>query len=248
MEIDDEGLPLKEDSTFELKPRLFLEGNLFVNVRPGSPSLSDRRQRLRLPAGADVQHRAARSGPQRRVPGRRPQGAADPPRPVRRRPDRRGRRPVAADAQQGLAGCLQVHLAGQPGPARREPARPLLPDLQPEPRRPRAERQRRGAGRPDHQPADRDRQLRRPGRRPRTGDPGAAEHARGRRHRVLQPQCRLPADPRLRPRGAARRSHRARRRSTRRRRCCASFAASPSRRSCAAWSPTCGRRSPTSPG
>ena len=38
MEIDDEGLPLKEDSSFELKPRLFLEGNLFVNVRPGSPS------------------------------------------------------------------------------------------------------------------------------------------------------------------------------------------------------------------
>ena len=38
MEIDDDGLPLKEDSQFELKPRLFLEGNLFVNVRPGSPS------------------------------------------------------------------------------------------------------------------------------------------------------------------------------------------------------------------
>src|SRR6185436_18972979 len=38
---DDDGLPLKEDSTFELKPRLFLEGNLFVNVRPGSPSSPD---------------------------------------------------------------------------------------------------------------------------------------------------------------------------------------------------------------
>lgn len=38
MEIDDEGLPLKEDARFELKPRLFLEGNLFVNVSPGSPS------------------------------------------------------------------------------------------------------------------------------------------------------------------------------------------------------------------
>ncbi len=38
MEIEDDGLPLKQDSTFELKPRLFLEGNLFVNVRPGSPS------------------------------------------------------------------------------------------------------------------------------------------------------------------------------------------------------------------
>ncbi|MFN8113815.1 MAG: MlaD family protein [Solirubrobacterales bacterium] len=38
MEIDDDGLPLKEDARFELKPRLFLEGNLFVNVSPGSPS------------------------------------------------------------------------------------------------------------------------------------------------------------------------------------------------------------------
>ena len=38
MEIDDDGLPLKEDATFTLKPRLFLEGNLFVDVRPGSPS------------------------------------------------------------------------------------------------------------------------------------------------------------------------------------------------------------------
>ena len=38
MEIDDEGLPLKEDARFELRPRLFLEGDLFVNVSPGSPS------------------------------------------------------------------------------------------------------------------------------------------------------------------------------------------------------------------
>ena len=37
MEIDDEGLPLKEDARFELKPRLFLEGNLFVDLSPGSP-------------------------------------------------------------------------------------------------------------------------------------------------------------------------------------------------------------------
>jgi phospholipid/cholesterol/gamma-HCH transport system substrate-binding protein len=38
MEIDDDGLPWKEDATFTLKPRLFLEGNLFVDVKPGSPS------------------------------------------------------------------------------------------------------------------------------------------------------------------------------------------------------------------
>lgn len=37
MEIDDAGLPLKEDAQFTLRPRLFLEGNLFVEVKPGSP-------------------------------------------------------------------------------------------------------------------------------------------------------------------------------------------------------------------
>jgi ABC-type transporter Mla subunit MlaD len=38
LELDDAALPLKEDATFTLRPRLFLEGNLFVDVRPGSPS------------------------------------------------------------------------------------------------------------------------------------------------------------------------------------------------------------------
>ncbi|UJA19249.1 MCE family protein [Thermoleophilia bacterium SCSIO 60948] len=38
MEIEDEALPIKEDATFSLEPRLFLEGNLLVNVKPGSPS------------------------------------------------------------------------------------------------------------------------------------------------------------------------------------------------------------------
>ncbi|HKJ35953.1 MAG TPA: MlaD family protein [Solirubrobacterales bacterium] len=37
IEISDEGLPLKEDARFSLRPRLFLEGNLFVDVNPGSP-------------------------------------------------------------------------------------------------------------------------------------------------------------------------------------------------------------------
>ena len=38
MRIDDEGRPIAQDATFELRPRLFLEGNLFVDVKPGSPS------------------------------------------------------------------------------------------------------------------------------------------------------------------------------------------------------------------
>ncbi len=38
MQINDLGRPIKTDATFRLRPRLFLEGNLFVDVHPGSPS------------------------------------------------------------------------------------------------------------------------------------------------------------------------------------------------------------------
>lgn len=38
MEIDDKGLPLHRDATFRVRPRLFLEGNYFVDVEPGRPS------------------------------------------------------------------------------------------------------------------------------------------------------------------------------------------------------------------
>jgi ABC-type transporter Mla subunit MlaD len=37
MQIDSEGQPIKDDATFKLRPRLFLEGNMFVDVNPGSP-------------------------------------------------------------------------------------------------------------------------------------------------------------------------------------------------------------------
>ena len=38
MEIDDVGLPLHSDATFAIRPRIFLEGNFFVDVKPGTPS------------------------------------------------------------------------------------------------------------------------------------------------------------------------------------------------------------------
>ena len=38
MEIDEDGLPLHEDATFQIRPRLFLEGNSFIDLRPGTPS------------------------------------------------------------------------------------------------------------------------------------------------------------------------------------------------------------------
>jgi phospholipid/cholesterol/gamma-HCH transport system substrate-binding protein len=38
MSISEEGLPLHADATATIRPRLFLEGNFFVDLRPGSPS------------------------------------------------------------------------------------------------------------------------------------------------------------------------------------------------------------------
>jgi phospholipid/cholesterol/gamma-HCH transport system substrate-binding protein len=37
MTIDPNGLPLHRDATFAIRPRIFLEGNFFVDVSPGSP-------------------------------------------------------------------------------------------------------------------------------------------------------------------------------------------------------------------
>jgi ABC-type transporter Mla subunit MlaD len=38
MEIETHGLPIHEDATLKIRPRLFLEGNWFVELQPGSPS------------------------------------------------------------------------------------------------------------------------------------------------------------------------------------------------------------------
>ena len=38
MEITDAGLPIHEDATAKIRPRIFLEGNFFIDLKPGSPS------------------------------------------------------------------------------------------------------------------------------------------------------------------------------------------------------------------
>jgi phospholipid/cholesterol/gamma-HCH transport system substrate-binding protein len=37
LQIDDDGLPLHADATAKIRPRIFLEGNFFVDLEPGSP-------------------------------------------------------------------------------------------------------------------------------------------------------------------------------------------------------------------
>jgi ABC-type transporter Mla subunit MlaD len=38
IEIQDKGLPIHKDATLKIRPRIFLEGNFFVEVEPGTPS------------------------------------------------------------------------------------------------------------------------------------------------------------------------------------------------------------------
>jgi phospholipid/cholesterol/gamma-HCH transport system substrate-binding protein len=38
MEIDDKGLPIHKDATVRIRPRIFLEGNFFVDLQPGTPA------------------------------------------------------------------------------------------------------------------------------------------------------------------------------------------------------------------
>ena len=41
MEIDKQGLPIHKDATVKIRPRIFLEGNFFVDLSPGTPTLGD---------------------------------------------------------------------------------------------------------------------------------------------------------------------------------------------------------------
>lgn len=38
MEILEKGLPIHEDAELKVRPRVFLEGNFFIEIQPGSPS------------------------------------------------------------------------------------------------------------------------------------------------------------------------------------------------------------------
>jgi len=38
MDLKEEGLPIHQDATLKVRPRIFLEGNFFIDLEPGSPS------------------------------------------------------------------------------------------------------------------------------------------------------------------------------------------------------------------
>jgi phospholipid/cholesterol/gamma-HCH transport system substrate-binding protein len=41
LQISKQGLPIHEDATAKIRPRIFLEGNFFVDLRPGTPQSPD---------------------------------------------------------------------------------------------------------------------------------------------------------------------------------------------------------------
>src|SRR5687768_7867023 len=51
MELQDEGLPIHRDAQLKIRPRIFLEGNKFVDVRPGSPSAPEVEDGHTIPIG-----------------------------------------------------------------------------------------------------------------------------------------------------------------------------------------------------
>ncbi len=41
MKLDDDALPIHEDATVKVRPRIFFEGNLFFDIHPGSPTAAE---------------------------------------------------------------------------------------------------------------------------------------------------------------------------------------------------------------
>ena len=57
--VDDAGRPIHEDAFAAIRPRIFLEGNFFVDLDPGSPSAPELRQRRRRSRSATPRPRSS---------------------------------------------------------------------------------------------------------------------------------------------------------------------------------------------
>jgi phospholipid/cholesterol/gamma-HCH transport system substrate-binding protein len=55
MTIQNQGLPIHRDATFAIRPRIFLEGNFFVDVSPGTPSAPVARKGYTFPVQQGVE-------------------------------------------------------------------------------------------------------------------------------------------------------------------------------------------------
>ena len=77
LELKDAALPIHEDATAKIRPRIFLEGNFFVDLHPGHAVLAEARRRRRHQGHADGDPGAARPGADRRCRATRRQDLRD---------------------------------------------------------------------------------------------------------------------------------------------------------------------------
>ncbi len=209
LELKKSALPIHEDATAKIRPRIFLEGNFFVDLKPGTPSspkLEDgdviKVTRTSTPVQLDEVLTALQSdtrqdlrdlldglatGPELQAErGRRPRR-----RPVGARPDR-GR--VLQRRLQGLARRAQGRGPGQRGaarhgarPRRRAPAQGHRAHDR------RADPQRGPSEGPDHELQRHHGGVRERGEQPARLDPPARADARERQRRARVAQRGLPA-------------------------------------------------------
>ena len=59
MRIDKKGLPIHKDATIQIRPRIFLEGNFFVDLQPGLAVRADARRRRHDPGQPDQARRCS---------------------------------------------------------------------------------------------------------------------------------------------------------------------------------------------
>jgi hypothetical protein len=178
MEIQDQGLPLHSDATMKLRPRLFLEGNLFVDLHPGTPESSSVDDGYTFPesqTSVSVQLDQVLSTLQ-----------AD----------------VRANLQVFLNQLGNAFIK-YGGAARHGATRPLEPGEEPRLHRRRARPQRERAAGARHQLPDRYRLLRRPGHGAREGRVRASRPPRRGEAGAHRAQQLVPAGAGLRGRGPA---------------------------------------------
>ena len=191
-----------QDATFKLRPRLFLEGNYFVDMHPGSPNAAEVDDGHTFPVNqtsysvqldqvlttlqGDVRTDLQSSSTSSATRSSRYGGAE-------------GFRELYRTSPPAFKYTSQVNqavLGTEPGDLSG-----LIDGLD------RVVRalgsNERHAAEPGHQLPHRHRLVRRPGSGARPGDPDAARHARRGRAGVREPERRVPAAPRVRARGAA---------------------------------------------
>ena len=69
MEIEDDDQPIHNDATIKIRPRLFLEGNFYLDMKPGTPGGRRAGRRRHDPGRPDLDPRPARPGADRAAVG-----------------------------------------------------------------------------------------------------------------------------------------------------------------------------------